>query len=138
MIDHRQSAYGHWFVLEAADRWIRAVERFAPQLTPPPLTAICTSLDPTDAANRLRQRRQAILLCEITQRSFLDGCRRLTQLARDHRHCLAVAAIDRATSKSTLMLSELGAAAIIERPEQLPALAAMTTAHFKSRRHFLD
>lgn len=121
----------HWVVFEHAHRWSSALQRFAPQLMPDPLTAKIHQFRPTSSlpAPSLVSD-HPILVWEVSTESCIAVCDRLIETSIHLPKSLCLAVSDELPESQCLILLELGAAGLIQKPEQLNQLRPMIHAYF--------
>jgi hypothetical protein len=132
-----------WLICETGDRWAAATRRFAPQLIPQPWVASIVPVPlPSGGsvlpAHFLSAPSRCIVLWEIDQVEFSSACDSLASIATEYPGTLRLAAAAGLSDPRRMMISELGVAATVANPEDLPSLAGMLHAYFATQRHLLD
>ncbi|MFK8111266.1 MAG: hypothetical protein AB8B91_03665 [Rubripirellula sp.] len=120
-----------WMVCAEHERWITAVRRFAPEMMAPLVPAI-HAFQPSQvkASLKTKPNLQAVLLWEVRQGSVLDACDNLAQIRIMARQVFCILAVTELGEREKTVLAELGSAAMIRHPEELPALAGMLKTYF--------
>ena len=125
-----RSSVAPWVVCESGRRWLTAVSRFAPPMMPTPLSAVVLPGSFGSLASILAGHRRAVVLWEVERSNLATACDWLTKTSVNWPGTLQLTAATGLTDGELLALSELGASFALERPEQLPQLAAMMKAYF--------
>ena len=140
MIDSpiQRSRVRPWLVCESGTRWLASLHRFCDELMPPPLVASITPVAPAETARPLAGRERLIVLWEATDDNFIQTCDWLIAISQYQPAALKWIAAGELSDRELVVLSELGAAAVIRQPEHLPRLKVMVKAYFASSTHHLD
>lgn len=119
-----------WLVCESADRWQRAVERFAPAILPSGFE--CLPASPGEVRARLAQTPVLVILYELSVTKPRETLRSIAAAAARRDPPLQLVAlapdlpIDIGTeTQLTARLRSLGAAAVLRHPEQLPVVGRL-------------
>jgi hypothetical protein len=127
-----------WIVCEAADRWLRAVRRFAPQMMP---RSLIPAIEPAESAKvqqALSGHRLAVVLWEVRPDSLADSCDCLARTAIASPNVLQLVAGSGLSDLDQIVLTEFQTAASINHPEDLPRLARMIQGYFATSDQHLD
>jgi hypothetical protein len=123
-----------WIVCEAADRWLNAVRRFAPEMMPQPLIPSIVPAQTPKARAILSGIDQAVVLWEVRRASLAACCDCLAAVAITSPRVLQLLAVAGLSDRERLVLSEYRCAAMIRQPEELPGLSRMIQGYFATTR----
>ena len=132
-----------WLICESGDRWATATRRFVADLIPQPWVASILAVPLPSGGSVLpaqfpSARARSVILWQIDPINFSRGCDSLACIATEYPGPLRLAAAAGLSDHGRMMISELGVAATVANPEDLPSLAGMLHAYFATQRHLLD
>ena len=133
-----RSAIRPWLICESGHRWLTSAARFAPGLMPDSLVAKVTPAASAEIESLLAGYDSAVVLWEVERSNLANACDWLTKSAIGNPGLLRITAAAGLSDGELLVLSELGAAATLQRPEELPRLETMIKAYFATSGHHLD
>ena len=127
-----------WVVHESADRWIRAIRRFGPAMTPEPLVLDVVRSESPTISEVLIPNLPAIVLWEALPGNLATIVQRLRQTHDEFPHLLQLIADGGLFPSERSLLSEFPVALILQNPEQLPRLKPLVEGHFASASQLVD
>ena len=143
MIDGSKTPRCHWIICESGNRWRQSVLRFVPEwLGKDNSLAVKNVLAGEVLASTLRLP-YGVLLWELDAASVSTVMQAISSLSVDRNRWLQIVAVDQVSPRNRLSprdlcsLSEMGVAAVIEQPEELPRLGRMISGHFAGAQRLL-
>lgn len=127
-----------WIVCESSGRWLRAVRRFAAELTAPHPALPVVSADLAHVPSLLSVGGTKIVLWEIHGDRLVPVCDRLIQVASIAPECLQLIAGQGISERQRISLAELPIAGFVRHPEDLPSLKPILQGYFARHRQLLD
>jgi hypothetical protein len=121
-----------WVVCERGNRWMQAVRRFAPRMTPAPLILEVVEAEPEKVANHLIPTLPCIVLWEVESASLLQVSQWLIKTAISAPHAVQLVADCGISVRERTVLCEFPVAVLIGQPEQLPRVHPLVEGHFAS------
>ncbi len=148
MIDGTKTPRHHWIVCESGNRWRQCVLRLVPEWLGLDHSLAVKSLavknvlagEVLAATLRLPH---GVLLWELDAASTSTVTQAISSLSVDRDRWLQIVAVDQVSPRDRLSprelcsLSEMGVAAVIEQPEELPRLGRMISGHFAGAQRLL-
>ncbi len=122
----------HWIVSESGARWRKACWRFVPEWLGQSESLLVHSQPPGEVSARAERLGGGVLLWEIEwkQAAELPTLARMAASGAKRDDWLQIVAAASLTPRDRCALSEMGIAAFIRHPEDLPQLRRMVTGHF--------
>ncbi len=143
MIEGSKTPRHHWIVCESGNRWRQCVLRLVPEwLGKDDSLAVKNVLAGDVLASTLRLPK-GVLLWELDALSALRVIQAIASLSVDRDRWLQIVAVSSISAKVHLAtrdlcaLSEMGIAAVIQQPEELPRLGRMISGHFAGTHRLL-
>lgn len=140
-----ESDLRRWVICESSNRWIHAVRRFGPSMTPSPLVLDIVAAGPDEVAHALTRSsrsltpgKPSILLWEVNSASVVDACRRLRKTHSESPATLQIVADSGLSPRERLALCEFPVHLLIQHPEQLPRMRPMVQGHFAGLSQAVD
>lgn len=127
-----------WAVCERSQRWLNAVRRFGPEMTPPPLVLDVVASDRSQLTDTLTTGLPCVILWEIDADSLLSSFQWLVRTATAFPLAIQLVADCGLSPSERLALCELPIAALIQQPEQLPMLGSLIQGHFATLPQIVD
>jgi hypothetical protein len=137
VIETSKSHRYHWLVCESGHRWRQSVVRLTSDWLSNQESITFRSLLASEVSVSTSRLPYGVLLWELDAASLVPAIQAIGSLSVDRDRWLQIVAVDRLSHRDRCAVSEMGVAAVVRHPEELPSLARMISGHFAGARRLL-